>query len=374
MSTKKYKLPVMDAEIIEAFCECSYGLHAYTSGTGLKRTKEFYINKELGQITALLPKLLIVEGDLYTVRSDEDGAYRVVTSGLGERFLSLCVCSGAEIQEFYPIHKFSPYTEVFFKYAHLAGNDSRLLKARYPDADSAKRISDQLNSVVESILEELRAESFKKSVTNAQRSAQKNFKSLNDYTNELRSRFSRLLVVRIDLGYAKHIDSKKDFGKDSIRKVKEHREALIDHVRRQYCGLVGYAWKLEFGVVKGFHYHVLIFLDGSMHMSDMIIAKSIGKFWVETVTENQGLYFNCNAKRKSYRFQAVGMHRYDDPEFIEGLRRSAIYMTKVDYYLRLGKRCAGRVFGKGELPKIDRKKPTGRPRAKSKIAQESVST
>lgn len=182
---------------------------------------------------------------------------------------------------------------------------------------------------------------------------------------------ARLLIIRLDLSYSeaetcKHHeillcrDEQKHLG--LFDEIISHREQFIKHVRTEQP-LHGYAWKFEYGPSKGFHYHVILLIDGSKAWEDISIGKELGDEWKSNITAGRGLYFNCNAKKKSYRQCAVGMHHFSEPDLWDSMSQVAGYLTKMDLYARLILPGNRRTFGRGEItqtPAIKRGRPRQR--------------
>lgn len=187
----------------------------------------------------------------------------------------------------------------------------------------------------------------------------KNHRELLRYVDAQIERHRRLLAIRLDLGYRKpnnwpHVPAS---GLDAAT-VKRHWKKLRRHALKNFP-ITGFVWKLEAGLLKGFHFHVLILLNGDKVRNDIGIAQEIGRKWQE-ITEGLGLYFNCNAGR--YVRRGVGMIDYRDAEKIENLKRWVVpYLTKVDLYVELA--VPGlRTFGKGNMPSLRSPQRRGRPR------------
>jgi len=167
---------------------------------------------------------------------------------------------------------------------------------------------------------------------------------------------SKLLVLRVDMGYRQDISnpllSDKERQKNGLQTKKDLEDfinnmdsnTLFNHMR-------GYAWKIEYGMSKGFHCHLLFLLDGSRVQRDICIAKMIGEYWKSITQRNgrNGLYYNCNADKDRYDDNCgIGAINHNDKELIANLKnKAAPYLTKPDEYIEsLG---IGKTFGIGGI-------------------------
>jgi hypothetical protein len=117
--------------------------------------------------------------------------------------------------------------------------------------------------------------------------------------------------------------------------------------------MVGFAWKLEYGLDKGFHYHLLLLFDGSRRQQDVKIAMDIGEYWKHEITSGEGVYWNCNARKSDYKACGVGRISRNDIELRAILKdKVALYLTKVDVILKLVMPDNHRSYGRGGMPKI----------------------
>lgn len=157
---------------------------------------------------------------------------------------------------------------------------------------------------------------------------------------------NKLLVLRIDLSYRKDL-------KDSITPevAKSDLSRLLNNTRTNrtlFEFLVGYIWKLEYGQDKGYHYHAIMFFNGSEVRSDFYRAMMVGEYWKNVVTKGRGTYFNCNAKKHDYRHIGIGMVRRNDFSTRENLKTRVIkYLAKSEQYLRAKRLGRNRCFGMG---------------------------
>lgn len=247
-----------------------------------------------------------------------------------------------------------------------------------PDIDGlVSELNSRFAEISKDFVEASQRTEFKRQMNSYMRAYNKNRQSLHDYIHQLFESYSRLLVIRLDLSYKNFrvmdwVESilKKpkdlDVKKITVNDVVAHREQFIEHLREKFGkALKGYVWKLEYGSMKGYHYHTIVFLDGAQYREDVTIAKSLGNYWMEQITGNAGLYFNCNAKKIRYKSCAVGMRSHSDPDLWEGMYRLIDYLTKPDLWVRLQLPDNRRTFGKGGgLPKPTQPK-RGRPRQKA---------
>jgi hypothetical protein len=184
----------------------------------------------------------------------------------------------------------------------------------------------------------------------------KNYQSMINYIDNLFTRHSRLLVIRIDLGYRKDIDTPFLNEEEIYQKycqAKVDREHLFRNMRSNalFNHMVGYIWRLEYGEDKGFHNHMIFFYDGSQVQQDVTIGRMIGEYWVNVITQGRGLYYNCNAYKDDYQYCGIGMINHYDMQLIVNLKLAAQYLAKPDDYMTayMQNMEIGRTFGRGIL-------------------------
>ncbi|WP_304302948.1 inovirus-type Gp2 protein [Chromatium okenii] len=149
----------------------------------------------------------------------------------------------------------------------------------------------------------------------------------------------------------------KQHRKDFFRLRRSHW--LFDH-------MVGFCWKLEYGKIKGYHYHMLFFYDGASVSKDITRTQQLGAWWEEEITKGIGVYYSSNLqaheKYENHINNAVGMVSHDDPQKIQALAIVVNYMTKIDECVSLTIAGKDRTFGRSTLPK-EKTETRGRPRA-----------
>lgn len=309
------------------------------------------------RVSNLVKALVSSEGDAFQVEISEGTKNaRLVAIKPGRLLLKILEVPIPNDSKFNSLYAVEPYVDMAVKrimefglyQLHLTLFHGRLI-------EEVQRRTDHFNKCVEVIREEARSKAFKAKVNSYQRSSNKNYKELVGYIDALFVRYSRLLVVRLDLSYSKeNCDvTQADAARD--------RKRLFENARSNnlFANMVGWVWKLEHGPMKGFHYHMLFFFDGSKVQQGIKIAWLIGQYWVDVVTKGRGLYYNCNRDYSYYKWCGVGMVSHSDEQAREGLRNAVLYLTKTDLFMKL--KAEGRSIGKMNWPA--NKDPRGRPRA-----------
>lgn len=254
------------------------------------------------------------------------------------------------VRHYFNSHALSPYFELWEEHWDevcaflILGSDATSVNAA--------------NDFIERIRQIARRDDFTKALRNHRRVASKNWQGFRAYIDGLFEQYLKLLVVRVDLGYCYNpfeaIRSRAHVGELDARK---HLRKMLRYLRRHVPECVGSAWKLEYGAAKGYHVHLLVFLDGHQCREGITWGRRLGEKW-EEITAGTGAYWNCNADEESYRRRGllgIGLIHYADWDLRAGLARTAMYLVKVDAYAKLKSSGNGRNFGRGEI----KSKPTG---------------
>lgn len=178
-----------------------------------------------------------------------------------------------------------------------------------------------------------------------------NRQTLISYVESVISHYSRLLFVRVDLGYPKASQHLMD-----VADVNNHMKLLLKRISNGdtcFRDLQGYAWALEQGADKGYHCHLLLMYDGSKRQKDYYLADEVGKVW-QRLTDKVGCHFNCHTADYKRRFAdmgklGVGMIHRNNPMEVENALNVANYLVnpEKDNQMLLAKLPNMRTFGKG---------------------------
>jgi hypothetical protein len=200
-------------------------------------------------------------------------------------------------------------------------------------------------------------------------SSKRNLHELKKLINRLFERYSRILVVRIDLRYKKEVAQLIP-----IEAVQLHRELLLEDRRfhpQVFDGMLGYAWGLECSKQdNGYHYHFLALYNGAIRQEDIGIGLAIRDRWQEITNGYGECYISNFDKEKLDRDGDLGIgmiHRDNVKLRINLIEKVATYITKkcTIFTVESGRTDSGefRTFGKSWMPKpIDPNVPRrGRP-------------
>lgn len=295
------------------------------------------------------------------VKSKRSNHKTIEMSNLGRDIINTINYSTVIVIRHFNSHKLHPKVDLFIKAMNkyeLTG----LVKYINPNMnqDTTKRVYEALCNFIAHIKSSTTDGTLQKEINLFSRTSRKNYASLVNYINKLFDKQSRLLVIRIDLGYTEK-SSKEITSEMAIN----HRNKLLKNTRNNeiFQYMRGYVWKLEFGVSKVYHYHMLFLFDGSKVREDINIARRIGEYWCSSITNGNGIYFNCNRIKDTYKCLGIGMINHFEHTKRDNLKKAALYLTKTDSYIKLVLPTGARVFGKGEIPHSSLIKK-GRPRVK----------
>lgn len=139
-------------------------------------------------------------------------------------------------------------------------------------------------------------------------------------------RYSKVLVLRVDLRYRDDIEVTYEQAKNDIQRFMDSRRfnTLFDDE-------IGSAYKLERGV--NFHFHTLWLVNGHKHQKDAYLAQCIGERW-SRMTEGRGIAYNCNYNKQNYQQCGIGMTHRSETEERTNLLNAAQYLCKEDPLIR----------------------------------------
>lgn len=322
-----------------------------------ERDKSFLVH--LKEVEAVVERLLETDGELFEVWQGKGGICRANSFSLTGKKLFSLVRSGCDARcEIGSLANSHPY----IKHYHAAFAEQGLNAI---DSYNPTEQTERLNAAVTKIRGVLRSKEMKAFLRKRDNTRKARKKGAQKFLYDLRDSYARLEVLRFDLGYRKGKYVDLDDFLAALAEVKEDWEKF----RRDMVhgiplpGIIGYMAKLEYGLLSGFHFHVLAICDGSKHSEDITLARMLGEHWKnEVVSGGEGRYYNCNRHKDGYRYLGIGTLNYYDHAKYSALVNLVIeYMVKTDHIMATeasGER--GWFRSANKEPKITRRR--GRPR------------
>lgn len=260
--------------------------------------------------------------------------------------------------------KSSPAMEVFIKCCRefdVAKCLDAIDGVRVRDKRAFARQIDALNRFYRKLIARLSSPQMRKNVHNHAWQIELNYRRYQSYIDALFRTYARLVVIRLDLEYcAAHKPSLREATSDLDRFFANQRHNKI------FSALRGFIVKVEFGIYTGYHFHILMFFDGSKRRnnSDVFFAEELGEYWKSVATKGKGRYWNVNEQKQKYAKNGclgIGAIHANDDSIINNLKVIVRYFCKKDQFFRPLSEPKFKLIRKGRTPVLSGKKP-GRPR------------
>lgn len=325
-------------------------------------TEENDLLRDLKSIDDVVKKIVGSNEQIFDVLRRKNGVPQIHARLSGKKLMRVLINGDGAFSFHFPMYGLSPYVSLLFRCAGRLGCPLLLACLDKIEPFEVESVVDMLNDLVFDMRREASSKSFRKVVRKLVKAARRREKSLDAYIDALFARYSRMVVIRLDLSYeVGYFRGGRDLISGLIEAKADWVKLQRDlHMDRPVKSMLGFACKLEYAHLTGFHFHLLLFYHGSEHCYDINMAKSIGEYWHQVVTEGRGRYDNCNARK--YPERGVGPISHGDTVKLLILKGVvAEYLTKVDYLKQLSPEC-GRTFFRGNMPK-KRGHNRGRPRS-----------
>ncbi len=304
----------------------------------IARIHDYQVLQLFAGATLLIESLLKDEG---TMPTDEAGV-------LGNLAFYLAHLEALDVESLLIGHLVNPFLDLLLEARDLVPRGAAASQMPLRGQQFPAELIQQLREVITRVRERAASPEWQRRVETIARKCRDNHASMKNYLDALyERRGARHLVLRIDFGYTRDHASLMSRGCSiSEECAKADLDKLMRHVRENYP-LTGFARRMEYGVYSGLHFHVMILLDGHKARCDARIARLLGEYWRDVVTEGQGRYYNCN--RVFYRCRGIGMINYSDEvkrHYL--LEYAARYLTKADFWVQGDS--GGKAFVRGQMP------------------------
>lgn len=301
------------------------------------------MRESLWDIHEFVRQVLNKEAPGFRITAKKNGDKRIEALALGERFYPLmnnfkariplpCQPAGfvglfldccIELQLFMnPFGKPGDYHRPDMNGAELFNSLLELIRKR---ARNDRRCKDYLNFDEDYDLHEL--------------------KSVVAYFDDLFMDYSKILVVRVDLGYQADEADKISFERahSDIQRFINYRQwhacfkHCIGHVVGRERGTTPI--QIKGGNGRGYHFHCFLLFDGQKVKDDVELARQIIDYWQNRIVNSRRTpddertktcFFNCNLKARTsgYQYDGIGMVQHSDELKRWHMISALIYLTK----------------------------------------------
>lgn len=322
----------------------------------LSMTEDWGLAHQLKKLMKLAKRIMgSTDSHPFGCADDKLGIKRVTMNELAKAVISAFKCDIKGIKKCFQNHEFHPLLDLVIRAADKRYLFRRANHIQVEGGDAASVLADACNDFIRDVTEVGGTKEFKLKVRVFERRAKENFRQFSRYVEAHYRRKARLLWVRLDLWYEDpYLTSVNRDPGTVYRRIKRDWHQLHRDLAQKIfkAHLRGFVWKLEFGVSRSFHLHVVLILDGANLKSDIKLAKIVGDRWKKFVTEGRGGYHNCNAQKFKYGDIGIGEIHRDNMEMRHNLcHRVGGYMTKPDLIVAIQAPDKGRSFGKGKMPR-----------------------
>ena len=215
----------------------------------------------------------------------------------------------------------------------------------------------RLNEVFQEVVQEVKSDRFKRILGRRTQTADRRLKSVQHWLARAFDKHSRLLVLRVDLHFHKHMSDNL-----TPRKVKEWFQKFtvgLQERTKLARGFVGYAGVLEYGTNQNYHIHAIFLYDAAVRKNAIAATKLLSDYWVE-LTEGFGFAFDCSRSKRAADYQGIGLIHYTNEKALRELFHVvAPYICKRDEFFRVLP-CGARGFWRSGLidkvPRYERKR------------------
>lgn len=226
-------------------------------------------------------------------------------------------------------------------------------------------IRNSTNAFINELHLRLCSSKIRKKISKRRKAVEDNYQEMIKYVDKLFERYSRLLVLRIDLSYFKGFN----IGIETLEKDLARFYANMRH-NKLFQGKVGHINKIENGAEKGAHAHLILFFDASKRQGDFILARDIGEYWNNQITKGIGMCWNCNTAANKQDLQrkgrlGIGEIHESEIEKITNLKYIIRYFCKSEQFIKPITRKKMKLLRKG-IPAKQTGRKRGAPRASQK--------
>lgn len=210
-----------------------------------------------------------------------------------------------------------------------------------------------LSHFLKDLRERLLSPECRKLITQQQSKANRSYRSMCQYVDALFAKQARQVVIRVDVGYGENTHI-------TLEQFESDLERLYDHTRTKpiFAYLNGFICKIEYGVSKKLHAHLLLFFDSSKRngYGAWDIAEGICKHWCNHVASAKGTFRNVHTDAKKYEKLGrlgIGTIHVSDTKMMNNLKNYVVgYLCNRKQHIKPKNRPNMKLLRRGNMPDI----------------------
>ncbi len=295
-----------------------------------------------------------IENIVKMIENTSEPAFHITESTTGYEHIELSSLSELffNIQHLLSIHtdhyEYSEHLKLFWRACSEVGLERSPVGPVCLDPTGLYYLSfhSSMNELVNRVRQLTREPGYRRKASDRSYQARQREADVETYARAVLNRYSRTVVVRVDLHYLEIVDPLlriEDLFRDLATLIRSRERNPIFEYE------TGYIWSVEQGKNKGFHIHTAFFFNSAHVYSDWHKAQEIGALW-EKITGGRGYFFNCNADKLKYTKLGIGTIKRADTQACENVINTMRYLAKEEQHLRI-KPTRARAFGMGHLPR-----------------------
>ena len=220
----------------------------------------------------------------------------------------------------------------------------------YQQSGFADRFIDNLMEVIRHLYSE---KGYTQRMADERQKVKRLYQSSVQYIDDIIVAHSKIIAIRLDFYQPTSSSVESD-----MQQAIANMDRLLANTRHNsiFNNLLGYILKLEYGLIRGAHWHSVFFFNGQFRnpKSHVFLARQIGDYWAQDITGGYGTYYNCNADIEKYEHLnlcGIGPINYYDLKKIQNLKDNvASYLCKTSLLVRIKGGKPFRAFRHGQSP------------------------
>lgn len=259
----------------------------------------------------------------------------------------------------YPCHDFDPRIKLFLDCLKKRGLYALWLSAQGVNAPATPPMVDTLNGFVQEIRQRAGSKPFERKLAAFKKQVDQRFKRLQDYFDQLNDAYPASHVLRLAFCYRRFQSVGNSCEPEMNQQVSDHCEELMKRVKNSLgSAFVGHAWKRDYAKDRGFHFHLVVVLNGPQLLELSHIVESFRLQWHEVTTGTGVVYQRYPPLNQAFQHGSQTTTIWDQIPVRTALDPVPTFMVLTDGLIAFAPPGKKTPHGTGQLPKTAHNKKT----------------